>query len=102
MKILTVDVGTGTQDIYLYDSELDLENGFKLVVPSPTMIIHRRIKDATRRGEAILLTGVIMGGGQASGQLRTPALDCRFLLHLRQRARSMMIWRQLRRSASRS
>ena len=30
MKILTVDVGTGTQDIYLYDSRLDLENGFKL------------------------------------------------------------------------
>jgi uncharacterized protein (DUF1786 family) len=63
MKILTVDVGTGTQDIYLYDSKLDIENGFKLVVPSPTMIIHRRIKEATHRGQAILLTGVIMGGG---------------------------------------
>lgn len=63
MKILTVDVGTGTQDIFLYDSNLDLENGFKLVVPSPTMIIHRRIKEATQRGDAILLNGVIMGGG---------------------------------------
>jgi uncharacterized protein (DUF1786 family) len=63
MKILTVDVGTGTQDIFLYDSALDLENGFKLVVPSPTMMIHRRLKEATRRGEAVLLTGVIMGGG---------------------------------------
>lgn len=63
MKILTVDVGTGTQDIYLYDSKLDIENGFKLVVPSPTMIVHRRIKEATRRRTAILLTGVIMGGG---------------------------------------
>jgi uncharacterized protein (DUF1786 family) len=63
MKILTVDVGTGTQDIFLFDSDLDLENGFKLVVPSPTMIVHRQIKIATQRGEAILLTGVIMGGG---------------------------------------
>lgn len=63
MKILTVDVGTGTQDIFLYDSNLDLENGFKLVVPSPTMMIHRRIKEATKRREAILLKGVIMGGG---------------------------------------
>lgn len=63
MKILTVDVGTGTQDIFLYDSRLDLENGFKLVVPSPTMIVHRRLREATRRGEAVLLTGVTMGGG---------------------------------------
>jgi uncharacterized protein (DUF1786 family) len=63
MKILTVDIGTGTQDIYLYDSRLDLENGFKLVVPSPTMMVHRRIKQATRLRQAVLLTGVIMGGG---------------------------------------
>jgi uncharacterized protein (DUF1786 family) len=63
MKILTVDVGTGTQDIYLYDSRLDLENGLKLVVPSPTMIIHRRLKQATRQRQAALLTGVTMGGG---------------------------------------
>jgi uncharacterized protein (DUF1786 family) len=63
MQILTVDIGTGTQDIYLYDSQLDIENGFKLIVPSPTMMVHRRIKDATRRGTAIVLTGVTMGGG---------------------------------------
>ncbi len=63
MKILTVDIGTGTQDIYLYDSRLDMENGFKLVVPSPTMMVRRRIQDATRRRQALLLSGVIMGGG---------------------------------------
>jgi uncharacterized protein (DUF1786 family) len=66
MKILTVDVGTGTQDIYLYDSQLDLENGLKLVVPSPTMIIHRRLKEATRQGRAVVLTGVTMGGGPSN------------------------------------
>lgn len=63
MQILTVDVGTGTQDIYLYDSRLDLENGVKLIVPSPTMIVRRRLQEATRRGDAVLLTGVTMGGG---------------------------------------
>ena len=63
MQILTVDVGTGTQDIFLYDSRLDLENGFKLVVPSPTMMVHRCIKEATRHHQPLLLTGVIMGGG---------------------------------------
>lgn len=63
MQILTVDIGTGTQDIFLYDTQLDVENGFKLVMPSPTMIVHRRIEAATRQGQPILLTGVTMGGG---------------------------------------
>jgi uncharacterized protein (DUF1786 family) len=63
MKILVVDVGTGTQDIYLYDSRLDLENGFKLIVPSPTMLVHQRLREATRRQETVLLSGVTMGGG---------------------------------------
>jgi uncharacterized protein (DUF1786 family) len=74
MKILAVDIGTGTQDIYLYNSNLDIENNFKLVVPSPTMIVHRQIKQATTLGEPILLTGVTMGGGPstwaAEGHLR--------------------------------
>jgi uncharacterized protein (DUF1786 family) len=73
MRILTVDVGTGTQDIYLYDSRIDLENGFKLVVPSPTMMVHQRLKEATRRGEAVLLTGVTMGGGPSHWAARDHA-----------------------------
>ncbi len=63
MRILTADIGTGTQDIYLYNSRLDMENNFKLVVPSPTMILRQQIRQATARKEAILLTGVTMGGG---------------------------------------
>lgn len=66
MRILTVDIGTGTQDIFLYNSQLDMENNFKLVVPSPTMIVRQQIKQATQREEAILLSGVTMGGGPNS------------------------------------
>jgi len=66
MKILSVDVGTGTQDIFLYDSQVHIENGFKLVVPSPTMIVHRRVKAATKARTPILLTGVMMGGGPSA------------------------------------
>jgi uncharacterized protein (DUF1786 family) len=66
MKILTVDIGTGTQDIFLYDSRIDIENGFKLIVPSPTMIVRRRLQAATQRGQSVLLTGVIMGGGPSA------------------------------------
>jgi len=73
MRILSVDVGTGTQDIYLYDSRVDIENGFKLVVPSPTMMVYKRLNEATRRGEAIVLTGVTMGGGPSHWAARDHA-----------------------------
>ncbi len=63
MKLLTLDIGTGTQDIYLFNSRVSLENGFKLVLPAPTMIIRRQIQRATRQKRAVLLTGRIMGGG---------------------------------------
>lgn len=63
MKFLTVDIGTGTQDIYLYQSGLAIENGFKLVVPSPTMLVFRKIKEATKKGQDLVLTGLTMGGG---------------------------------------
>jgi uncharacterized protein (DUF1786 family) len=66
MKILTVDIGTGTQDIFLYDSNLDIENGFKLVLPSPTMMVHRRLKQSLRLRTPILLTGHQMGGGPSA------------------------------------
>ena len=66
MKILTVDIGTGTQDIFLYDSNLDIENGFKLVLPSPTMMIHRRLKRVLSFRRPLLLTGHQMGGGPSA------------------------------------
>ncbi|MBE2224583.1 MAG: DUF1786 domain-containing protein [Anaerolineae bacterium] len=63
MKILCVDIGTGTQDILLFDSRLHPENSFKLVVPSPTMMVRRQLQTATRNDQSVLLTGVTMGGG---------------------------------------
>jgi uncharacterized protein (DUF1786 family) len=63
MQILLVDVGTGTQDIYLFRSEVALENGFKLVMPSPTMMIRQRIQRATKERTPLLLSGFLMGGG---------------------------------------
>jgi uncharacterized protein (DUF1786 family) len=73
MKILTVDIGTGTQDIFLYDSRLDIENGFKLILPSPTMMIHRRVKQALGARTPILLTGHQMGGGPSAWAIEEAA-----------------------------
>lgn len=71
--ILTVDVGTGTQDLFLYRSGVDMENGFKMVVPSPTLRVYREIQAATRRGDPIALTGVTMGGGPSHWAARDHA-----------------------------
>jgi uncharacterized protein (DUF1786 family) len=63
MQILTVDVGTGTQDILLFDTERTPENCLKLVMPSPTALIGQEVRRATAAGHPLLITGVIMGGG---------------------------------------
>jgi uncharacterized protein (DUF1786 family) len=73
MKILTVDIGTGTQDIFLYDSRLDIENGFKLILPSPTMMIHRRVKQALSARTPLVLTGHQMGGGPSAWAIEEAA-----------------------------
>lgn len=74
IRILAVDVGTGTQDILLFESGKTIENCFKMVMPSPTVIVAERIKQATKRGQPILLTGVTMGGGPSHWAARDHAL----------------------------
>jgi uncharacterized protein (DUF1786 family) len=66
MQILTVDIGTGTQDILLFDSERAPENCLKLVMPSPTLLIGEQIKRATAARLPLLIQGVVMGGGPAA------------------------------------
>src|SRR5204863_8831377 len=74
IRILAVDVGTGTQDILLFESGRTIENNFKMVMPSPTVIVAERIKRATERGQPLLLTGVTMGGGPCHWAARDHAL----------------------------
>ncbi len=66
MQILAVDVGTGTQDILLFDTERTPENCLKLVMPSPTVLVGEEIRRATAARSPLLVTGVIMGGGPCS------------------------------------
>jgi uncharacterized protein (DUF1786 family) len=67
MKILALDVGTGTQDVMLYDSDKNLENAVKMVLPSPTQILAQKIR---KIDEDILFTGDIMGGGPVSRAIK--------------------------------
>ena len=63
MRALCVDVGTGTQDILLWDSEREIENCYRLVLPSPTVVVAERIRRATAERRAAFISGTIMGGG---------------------------------------
>ena len=63
MRILAIDVGTGTQDIVLFDSAREPENCFKMVMPAPTQIVAARVRAATNDRRPIVLTGRLMGGG---------------------------------------
>jgi len=69
MRILSVDVGTGTQDIVLFDSSQPVENALQMVMPSPTQIAAGRIRRATKAGRAVALTGVVAGGGPSAWAL---------------------------------
>ncbi|MBI4289158.1 MAG: DUF1786 domain-containing protein [Chloroflexi bacterium] len=70
MRILTNDIGAGTQDILLFDSSQPLENAIQLIMPSPTQITAARIHRATASQQSILLQGVTMGGGPCQRALK--------------------------------
>lgn len=71
MHILAADIGTGTQDILLFDSGKEVENSLIMVMPSPTQVVAERVRRATKAGKALVLTGTIMGGGPSAWAVRT-------------------------------
>ena len=66
LRMLAVDVGGGTQDVLLYESDRPVENCVKLVLPAQTQVVATRVRMATAAGRAVFLAGELMGGG-ASG-----------------------------------
>lgn len=69
-RLLAMDIGGGTQDILLWDPAETVENAVKLVLPSPTRIVARRVQLLTQAGRDIFLTGRLMGGGAVSRAVR--------------------------------
>ncbi|MGA3083749.1 MAG: DUF1786 domain-containing protein [Thermodesulfobacteriota bacterium] len=69
-SILTLDIGGGTQDLLVWTEGEPLENALQCVLPSPTIITARKIKQATLSRKAIFLTGHLMGGGASSQAVR--------------------------------
>lgn len=63
MKILALDIGAGTQDILLYDSDVKLENCTKLVLPSPSRRLASLVTEAGAARRDLFITGHTVGGG---------------------------------------
>lgn len=70
MRVLAADVGSGTTDILVFDSEIPLENCPQLVIPSQTQRVAAAIAAATAQGRAVAFTGATMGGGACTAALR--------------------------------
>jgi len=62
-------MGTGTQDILLFDSAQSVENALQMIMPSATEIAAGRIRRATREDRPVVLTGVTAGGGPCAWAL---------------------------------
>lgn len=62
-RILAIDVGTGTQDVLVFEAGTLVENAVQLIMPSPTALVAERVKQATADRADLFLTGVTMGGG---------------------------------------
>lgn len=69
MRILAIDMGTGTQDILVFDPDRAVENNEKLILPSATEIAARRIRRASAERRPVILTGTVAGGGPCSWAL---------------------------------
>lgn len=70
MKILAIDIGAGTQDILLYDSNKQLENCVKLVLPSPSSLLAAEVARIAERGKDIFIDGYTIGGGALSHEIK--------------------------------
>jgi len=62
-RVLAIDVGTGTQDILVFEAGTVIENAVQLIMPSPTALLAEQVGQATAAGTDLFLTGVTMGGG---------------------------------------
>jgi uncharacterized protein (DUF1786 family) len=69
-EVLALDIGGGTQDLLLWSPDRSMENSVQCVLPSPTVMVARRIAEATRRSLPVFLTGSLMGGGASSQAIR--------------------------------
>lgn len=63
MRILAIDIGAGTQDILLFDSQKKVENCISLVLPTPSKVFAEKLKTMESH---VCIQGDTIGGGSLS------------------------------------
>ena len=72
MRILAIDIGTGTQDVLLWESGVAVENLIQMVMPSPTV---HTIKGASATADSPRpVSGLFSAASTDSSRSETPAL----------------------------
>ena len=67
MRILAIDIGTGTQNNLPFDADQTVENSAQLVIPAPTVIALQRVQAATTASSPpLVLTDTNTRRGQLS------------------------------------
>lgn len=65
--LIAVDIGGGTQDILVCIKGGSIENCPKMIMPSPTRLVAKKISAATSEKKPVFLFGETMGGGVCAG-----------------------------------
>ena len=60
MRILAIDIGAGTQDVLLFDSQKIIENSISLVLPTPSKFFAEKLKEIESH---VYIHGDTIGGG---------------------------------------
>jgi len=68
--IFALDVGGGTQDLFLWNPGQPVENAVKMVLPAPTQMVARKVSRVTAAQQALFLSGRVMGGGAVTQAIR--------------------------------
>lgn len=64
--VLALDIGGGTQDLLVRFEGEPPENDLQCILPSPTVMVARRIRAAQKKKQAVFLKGRLMGGGPST------------------------------------
>ncbi len=64
MRILALDIGSGTEDVLLYDDSREIENCVKMVLPSPSLVYSKKVRYLTKLKLDLFIRGQTIGGGR--------------------------------------
>jgi len=70
MRMLVLDIGVGTTDVMLIDSDKNAENCTKAVIPSPIRQYAAAVRRATGARRDLFILGDTIGGGEFSSALK--------------------------------